>query len=82
VETRLAVTSKVAAAVTTVLSVLAAQGRFQDKWRANRLARDQMQQLDADPINPHSDLSGLTDQYKKILETEDTGILGAQGSSA
>jgi hypothetical protein len=28
-------TSKVAAAVTTVLSVIAAQGRFQDKWRAN-----------------------------------------------
>ena len=45
-------TSKVAAAVTTVLSVLAAQGRFQDKWRANRLARDQMQQLDADLIHP------------------------------
>jgi hypothetical protein len=75
-------TSKVAAAVTTVLSVLAAQGRFQDKWRANRSARDQMQQLDADLINPNSDLSSLTDQYKKILETEDTAILGPQGSGA
>lgn len=71
-------TSKVAAAVTTVLSTLAAQGRFQDKWRANRLARNQMQQLDADLINPHSNLSDLTDRYKTVLQTEDAAILGPQ----
>ena len=74
-------TSKVAAAVTTVLSVLAAQGRFQDKWRANRMARDQMEQLDADLINPNADLPGLTNTYKKILGTEDAAILGPQASS-
>jgi hypothetical protein len=74
-------TSKVAAAVTTVLSVLAAQGRFQDKWRANRLARNEMQQLDADLLDPHSDLASLTDRYKTILKTEDAAILGPQDSS-
>jgi hypothetical protein len=71
-------TSKVAAAVTTVLSALAAQGRFQDKWRANRQARNQTQQLDADLMNPYADLSTLTDRYKTVLETEDVAILGPQ----
>jgi hypothetical protein len=75
------ITSKVAAAVTTILSALAAQGRFQDKWRANRLARDQMQQLDADLINPYSDLSSITDRYKTILQIEDSAILGPADSA-
>ena len=77
-ETRPSETSKVSAAVTTVLSALAAQGRFQDKWRANRMARNQMEQLDADLMNPHADLASLTDRYKTALGTEDVAILGPQ----
>jgi hypothetical protein len=71
-------TSKVSAAVTTILSALAAQGRFQDKWRANRMARNQMQQLDVELMNPHADLANIAERYKTALQTEDVAILGPQ----
>jgi hypothetical protein len=40
-----------------------------------------MQQLDADLINPYSDLSSITDRYKTILQTEDSAILGPVDSA-
>lgn len=69
-------TSTFAGGVTTLLTAVAAQGRFQDKWRANRLARSGLEQLQVDLMEPNADLHAVREQFKQIVREEDRAILG------
>lgn len=65
-----------AAAVTTALTTIASQGRFQDKWRANRKARSSMDLLAVDVQAPGAKLDVIREKFKMIVHDEDMAILG------
>jgi hypothetical protein len=69
----------IAAAVTTLFTTIAAQGRFQDKWRANRIARSGLEAIRIDLGDPAADLHALRQTFKSIVKTEDLAILGPVG---
>jgi hypothetical protein len=63
-------------AATTLLAGIAAQGRFQDKWRATRFARSQLEQLRTELLAPGSNLDSIRDAFGKTLDQLDQSIFG------
>jgi hypothetical protein len=66
----------VCAALTTLITTVAAFAGFKEKWRANRLARGRINQLKIDLMDPSADLSAVQTALKSCLEEEDRRVIG------
>ncbi len=68
--------STVLAFFAAALSALAAAGRFQQKWRANRLSRSRLDELRIDFTDSNADLHNVRERLKGIIKEHDQEILG------
>lgn len=63
------------AAVAGLLGTIAATGGFQRKWRANRLSRGRISQLQIDLTDAGADLTAIRAELKSILTAHDNSIV-------
>jgi len=59
-----------------VLSTMAATGRFEQKWRANRLTYESLEELQIDLLNSDADLVKARERLKTILRMHNEEIMG------
>lgn len=68
--------AKALAALGALVGSLAAAGRFQNKWRSNRLTLSRLTQLDLALLNPNADAASTLAELQKIRDDHDKEIVG------
>jgi hypothetical protein len=65
------------AVMSSLFTTLIALGRFQEKWRASRLARSAVEQLQID-FGVGRDVNEIADQLKSAIGAQHVGVIGAR----
>jgi hypothetical protein len=64
------------AAIASLVGVISASGGFGDKWRANRLTKGTLEQLQIELMDPACDLSRIRTELKDMKRVHHLAILG------
>jgi hypothetical protein len=70
-------TASLLAVISSLFTTLIAVGRFQEKWRASRLARSAIEQLQID-FGIGRDVNKVADQLKLAINVQHMEIIGAR----
>jgi len=65
-----------ASSVAALLGTIAASGGFERKWRANRISRGRIEELEIDLQNDSADAKSVRERLKAIMAAEDEAIVG------
>ncbi|MDE3761832.1 hypothetical protein GOA77_13555 [Sinorhizobium meliloti] len=60
-----------------VLTFLAGFGGFERKWQANRVYRNELEQVRLDLANPHADIAAIREAVRQAANRHNLGIDGA-----
>jgi hypothetical protein len=65
-----------ASSVAALLGTIAASGGFERKWRANRISRGRIEELQIDLTDDSADAKSVRERLKSIMAAEDEAIVG------
>ncbi|WP_233810278.1 hypothetical protein [Paraburkholderia sp. HP33-1] len=64
------------AAISSLLAVISASGGFAAKWRANRITKGTLEQIQIDLMDPACDLADIREQLKRMKQVHNLAIVG------
>ncbi|KVH78754.1 hypothetical protein WJ41_35175 [Burkholderia ubonensis] len=64
------------AAVSSLVAVISASGGFAAKWRANRITKGTLEQIQIDLMDPACELANIREQLKRMKHVHNSAIVG------
>jgi hypothetical protein len=69
------------AAISSLIAVISASGAFAVKWRANRITKGTLEQIQIDLMASDCNLAEVREKLKKMKQVHDAAIVGEAGTA-